>query len=243
MKLNRKQIIKIIVVIIIGFVVYKCDIPLNTKPGTVTLDTKEDVFKTKRSLWVYKPVADSFLLHDSLRNILFKFKDIFAYDSRYIRNIHIHLFAPWAIVNYSSKNKFVTLTTEYMALKDKENNRRGISYTISSNPKSDKLLDYPYAWPSDDSIKGDSYIQTIIKYPLPDTLFLIIWGRSDFYMPYSIYKTLPDSIRINTLSSKSDYNGQIKLAQIKFILTDSVINHKSPKGIKRKLIIPWVTKL
>ncbi|MDO9155123.1 MAG: hypothetical protein Q7U47_15675 [Paludibacter sp.] len=243
MILNKKSIIKFIALCLIGYLVYKCDIPLNTKPGTITLDTKEDVFKTQRSLWVYKPDVDSLLVQDSLRDICFKFKDIFAYDSRYINNIHIHFFAPWAIVDYSNyKLKFVTVTTEYLQLEDKEDIRVGIAFSISGNPKSDNIKDFRHAWSSDDSIKGNSYIQTKIKYPLPDTLYLIIWGRSDIYLPYSIYKTLPDSTRYDKFSSKYN-NGQMKLAQIKFILTDSVINHKSPKGIKRKLIIPWVTKL
>jgi|GEM_PF-3933263 len=243
MKLTRKQIIRIIIIGIVAFGVYKCDIPLNIKPGEVTIKSRENVLKRGRSLWVYKPISDTFLLQDSLRSILYKFKDVFVYDSRYIRNIHIHMFAPWAIVNYSSSNKFVTVTTDYLELQDKENFRLGISYSITKNPSSNNLLDYPYAWPSDDSIKHRSYIGATIKSPMPDTLYLILWGRRDFYLPYSVYKKLPDSIQGDVGYNKTSYEDQVKLGIVKFILTDSIINKHAPKGIKRRLIIPWVTKI
>lgn len=243
MKLTRKQIIRIIIIVIVAFGVYKCDIPLNIKPGEVTLTSRENVLKRERSLWIYKPVSDTFLLQDSLRNILYKFKDVFVYDSRYIRNIHIHMFAPWAIVNYSSNNKFVTVTTDYLELQDKENRRLGISYSITKNPTSNNLLDYPYAWPTDDSIKHRSYIGATIKSPIPDTLYMILWGRRDLYLPYSIYEKLPDSTQRYMGYYKTGYEDQVKLGIVKFVLSDSIINEHAPKGIKRKLIIPWITKI
>jgi hypothetical protein len=243
MKLTKKQAIKVVVLLAVGFVVYKCDVPLNIKPGLNSIRILEELKETNRNIWIYKPVKDTFLLEDSFRTELYKFKDVFLYDSRYLLNIHLRFFAPWGIIDYSSPTKFVTITTDFMSLKDKENARRGISYTITNAQTTNNLLDYRYSWPTDDSIKNNSYIQGVITEPVPDTIYLTFWGRADFHMPYSSYKTLPDTIQYSEFYNRTGYEDQIKLAEVKFLLIDSIKNNNTPSGIKRKLIIPWITKI
>lgn len=241
MRLKRNVILGIIVSILL-VVVYRCTIPLPFKPYSIFCNTKEEIIAAERSVWIYKPICDSLVIKDSVRDLHFHIKHIYAYDPKRFEKAYLWLFLPWVKLSNTGNVKYFTICFDYMNLEDKWDFRNCIVLNIRDSAMTEKWDRWTYDGVWDDSIAGKSYYETKEMSPLPDTLYLTIWGQKDLFLPYSVYKNLPSSEQSKMFSSKYE-NGQVKIGQIAIIKVDSVICKKKKKPEEIKLFIRKVRHL
>lgn len=239
--MRNKIIIKVIISVIVAVVIYKCTITLPLKPYSVFCNSKEDILEGGRSLWVYKPLSDSLVIKDRVRNLRFHIKYIYAYDPKLFDEAYFWLFLPWVKLNNTGNVKYFTVCFDYINIKDKWDFRTGIVINIRDSATTKVWNRHTYDGGWDDSIAGKSYYETK-KIALSDTLYLTVWGQKDLFLPYSVYKNLPESERLKTFSSKYE-NGQVKIGQLTIVKSDSIINHKKRDPIETKLFTRAVRKL
>lgn len=236
--MNRRRLIKLTITLMLIIIVYKCEIPLHLKPLStpVFCNSKEEAIAAERSVWIYKPVCDTLIIKDSIRNLKFHIQSVYAYDSRLLTEFYLWLFLPWAELNNFGDVKYFTVCFDYINLHDKWDPSMGIVMNISDSATTKTWNRISYEEYRDDSIIGQSYYESIKSVPLPDTLYLTVWGQKDLFVPSSIFKNLPDSIKSKAYSAKYD-KGQIKLGQIALVKSDSIICPKKRKAHETKLFV------
>ena len=88
-KFTKKRFIKwLFATIFILLGLYKCTMPMFLLlPSDIHCDSISQIISTERAIWYYKPLCDTLILKDSLRDIRFHVRQACAYELRGVDQI------------------------------------------------------------------------------------------------------------------------------------------------------------
>lgn len=208
-------------------------------PYDVHCDSIAQIMVAERNVWYYKPLSDSLILKDSVRNIRFHVKEACAYDARMVDEIYFKAFLPWVKLYDTDDFKLFGIWFDHMGIRDKWDKVYGIWYNIGDDSV-DQIFGGPTGW--DNPEANFTYCGKRIKLPLPDTLYFSVWGRNDVYVDRHTYLSLSDENQMSVIRKGSNSTKR-KLGEIIFVKTDSFIttNKRKPEGTK--LLIKNIKKM
>lgn len=222
-KFTKKRIFKWLfatVFILLGF--YKCTVPIFLLPPyDIHCDSISQIISTERNIWYYKPLCDTLILKDSLRDIRFHVRQACAYDIRGVSQIYFRYYLPWIRFYETNQIKIFGVWFDYMALRDKYDVVYGIYYDLGQK-NVDQIFAGPCGW--DDAERGISYYGKRLGIPLPDTIYFSVYGNPHIYVDKPKYRILSHDDKQAVIHKGFDlWNERRILGQLIFVKTDSVV--------------------
>lgn len=131
-KFTKKRFIKwLFATIFILLGLYKCTMPMFLLlPSDIHCDSISQIISTERAIWYYKPLCDTLILKDSLRDIRFHVRQACAYELRGVDQIYFRYYLPWIRFYETDNIKIFGVWFDYMALRDKYDTLMGIYYDL-----------------------------------------------------------------------------------------------------------------
>lgn len=222
-KFTTKRIFKWLfatVFILLGL--YKCTVPIFLLPPyDIHCDSISQIINTERNIWYYKPLCDTLILKDSLRDIRFHVRQACAYDIRGVSQIYFRYYLPWIRFYETDKTKMFGVWFDYLALRDKYDKYLGIYYDLGRE-NVDNIFAGPCGW--DDAERGISYYGRRLGTPLPDTIYFSVYGNPYIYVDNPTYHILSEEKQWEVIGRGVDLKSERRiLGQLIFVKTDSVI--------------------
>ena len=222
-KFTKKRFFKwLFVTILILLGLYKCTIPVFLlRPYDIHCDSISQIISTERDIWYYKPLCDTLILKDSLRDIRFHVRQACAYELRGVDQIYFRYYLPWIRFYETDNIKIFGVWFDYLALRDKYDVVNGIYYDLGRE-NVDNIFAGPCGW--DDTERGVSYYGRRLGAPLPDTIYFSVYGNPHIYVDKPTYRTLSRDKQWEAIHrSRKLENERRILGQLIFVKSDSLI--------------------
>lgn len=225
-----------ILFLVIGL--YKCKLPTFVLPSyDLHCDSISQIISTERNIWYYKPLCDTLVLKDSLRDIRFHVRQACAYDIRGVDEIYFRYYLPWIRLYETEQTKMFGVWFDYLALRDKYDKVTGIYYDLGRE-NVDNIFAGPEGW--DDAERGISYYGRRLGTPLPDTIYFSVYGNPYIYIDRPTRRALPREKRLEAIDKGLDFRKERRmLGQLIFVKSDSVIFEKTRRYDTVKL---WIKR-
>lgn len=235
MKLKKKRIFQIVLLFLfIGIGLIKCSLPtFIMSPYDIHGSSINQILSTERSVWYYKPLMDTLIIKDSLRDIRFYVKEACAYDNRWASSIFFEYYLPWINLYEDNERKLFGIWFDYMDLYNKYS--KSLRFTYELDSASNRLFSGGTAL--DNKKKKYSYYGGNINYPLPDTIRFVVTGNPHLYMERSTFRALSDKEQMDIIEKSMTFENERKvMGVITFIKGDSIIVIPSRDHFGRKLL-------
>lgn len=221
---------KIIVIASLFVFVFFVRIPIPMKKHIdAHVDSYEYLLKSKRSIYFYPALQDEVLINNKKRDIRLEILNSCAYDAKYLERIYCQFFWIWGKTIDFNESIFFGIwfrsSDLYMILKEDR-----VSFSIDNTNRNSTFRHY-FMW---DNIDDDTYYYGVrMLLPLPDTLYLTIWGDQKIYFDNETLLPLSDEetqgVKVEELSSKKSEIQKVFLGEVSFVRTDSIVKEKPSK--------------
>ena len=236
-KFTIKRFFKwLLTTIFILFGLYKCTMPVFLLPPyDIHCDSISQIISTERDIWYYKPLCDTLILKDSLRDIRFHVRQACAYELRGVDQIYFRYYLPWIRFYEIDNTKIFGIWFDHMALRNKYDRITGIYYDLGRE-NVDNIFAGPCGW--DDVERGISYYGRRLGTPLPDTIYFSVYGNPYLYVEKSTRQALPEDKRWELYKKSRELESEWRiLGQLIFVKSDSLIFDNTRRYDRDKLLI------
>lgn len=238
-KVKRLLLLLVIIVCLGAFRIYLPTLVM--RPKDIHCDSMADVIKAERSVWIYKPLTDTLLIQDSVRNIRLVVKEACAYDARFFGKMYFQGFFPWAIIYNFDEFKLFGIWFDYADFGNNLSKIAGIALEVGDHSKDQVFGGTSYI---DNEKYNLSYQGERIKLPLTDTLRLTVWGYPNLFVRRDEFRKMEEQKQYEIIDlADSLKNSRMILGEIVFVKGDSVIAPKKRKYEETRLFIKNITEL